>query len=189
MGTMWNAGSMRRGFGWLLVVLFLVYVLLVGSRILYPLAHADEILRWASEYSIDPWLVAAVVRCESRFRADAVSSKGAVGLMQIMPETGAWIAAQLHVDPFDLARLAEPSVNLRFGTWYLASLLDRFGSVAPALRAYNAGPTNAERWIDEPHNVFPETKAYVRRIFDSVSVYRLYFTQPWIPRITPSLVL
>lgn len=172
------------------VLVFLVaYVGLVGLRVLYPIAYTSELVDLASEHGLDPALIAAVVRCESRFRTQAVSSRGAVGLMQLMPETGAWIAQQLGLPDFEADRLTEPALNLRLGIWYLRHLLDRFGNEDDALAAYNAGPSNAERWADGSGSVFPETRAYVERVSRSVPVYRFYFAAPWLLRITPSLLL
>ena len=174
--------------GSLVLVLLLAYTALVGLRLLYPVAYTAQLIAFAEERALDPALVAAVVRCESRFEARAVSPRGAVGLMQIMPDTGAWIAQQLGIPDFDTGRLAEPALNLRLGTWYLRHLLDRFGNADDALTAYNAGPGNAERWADGSGDPFPETRAYVARVSRSIPVYRLYFAAPWLLRITPSLL-
>jgi len=171
------------------LILMIAYVGLVALRVLYPVAYTKQILSLANEYEIDPELVAAVIRCESRFRADAVSPRGAIGLMQIMPETGAWIAQQLTIPRFEIDQLLEPDLNLRLGMWYLRSLLDRFGTHHDALTAYNAGPSNAERWLNGVETVFPETSVYVKRVARSVPVYRFYFHTPWLLRITPSLLL
>ena len=175
--------------GSLLLALLLVYAGLVGLRLLYPIAYTAQLIAFSEEHALDPAFVAAVVRCESRFEARAVSPKGAVGLMQIMPDTGAWIALQLEISDFEADRLTEPDLNLRLGAWYLRHLLDRFGNEDDALMAYNAGPSNAERWADDSGSVFPETQAYVERVSRCIPVYRLYFAAPWLLRITPSLLL
>jgi len=184
---------MRRFAPWrfavaLVSVWLLAYAGLIGLRILYPMAYAEEIAEVAEISGLDPALVAAVVRCESRFRPSVVSPRGAVGLMQIMPETGAWIAEQIALPGFDADRLDEPELNLRLGTWYLRSLLDRFGDRDDALAAYNAGPAHAERWVSGEGTVFPETRAFVARIRGCLPVYRFYFANPWVLRITPSLL-
>ena len=169
-------------------VLLLVYAGFVGLRVLYPMAYAEEIAEAAELSGLDAALVAAVVRCESRFRPGVVSPRGAVGLMQIMPETGAWIAEQTALSDFDVDRLDEPELNLRLGTWYLRFLLDRFGDRDDALAAYNAGPARAEQWTSGEGTVFPETRAFVARVRGSLPIYRLYFCVPWLLRITPSLL-
>lgn len=174
--------------GVVLSLVLLAYAGLVGLRVLYPVAYIPQLVALAEEQALDPGLVAAVIRCESRFRVHAVSPSGAIGLMQLMPETGAWIAQQLGISDFEVERLYEPDLNLRCGTWYLRYLLDRFGNEKDALAAYNAGPSNAERWVTGSGTVFPETRAYVERVSRSVAVYRLYFRAPWLLRITPSLL-
>jgi soluble lytic murein transglycosylase len=174
--------------GWPLAALVVTYCGLVGLRVLYPITYTSQLVLLAEVHALDPAHVAAVTRCESRFKTRAISPRGALGLMQLMPETGAWIAQQLGVTDFEAERLYEPSVNLQFGTWYLRYLLDRFGDWSGALAAYNAGPSNAERWQIDPSSVFPETRAYVHRVLRSVPVYRFFLSAPWLLRITPSLL-
>ena len=170
----------RRTISWILLALVLAYGTLVGVRVLYPIAHVALLVHWSEEHAVDPALVGAVVRAESRYRAAALSPRGATGLMQIMPETGSWIAEQLGMEDFDPTRLVDPEINLRFGTWYLATLLEHFEAPRVALMAYNAGPSRAEAWIDHPEDVFPETRAYVNRVLNSISVYRIYLAAPWL---------
>jgi soluble lytic murein transglycosylase-like protein len=121
----------------------------------------DDLFERASHaYGLSPALIKAVVRTESNFKADAVSRKGARGLMQLMPKT----AAQLGVrDAF------RPSENVLAGTRYLRSMLDRYGDVRYALAAYNAGPTAVDRYGGIPP--YPETRQYVKRV---MRYYRRY---------------
>jgi soluble lytic murein transglycosylase-like protein len=114
--------------GSILLVPLLAYAGLVGLRLLYPVAHTAQLIAFAEEHALDPAFVAAVVRCESRFKARAVSPRGAVGLMQIMPDTGAWIALQLEIPDFEADRLTEPGNAERWA--------DGSGSVFPETRAY-----------------------------------------------------
>ena len=116
-------------------------------RLLYP----DEILACAEEFSLDPCLVAAVIQTESSNRAQVISPKGAVGLMQIMPATGEWIAAKLNVSDYSEEKLKEPLFNIRLGCWYIRYLLDKYGgNERTALYAYNAGPGNVDKWLKDP---------------------------------------
>ena len=125
------------------------------SRIYDPLI-ADE----AKNEGIPPALVKAVIAAESAFRSDAVSRKGAQGLMQLMPET----AEQMGVEnPF------EPAQNVRGGTSYLRVLIDRYGDLSRALAAYNAGPSAVDRYGGIPP--FEETRDYVDRV---LTYYRRY---------------
>lgn len=170
-----------------IVILCLVYAGLVGLRVLYPMRFDGAIHVWSQERTLDPALVASVIRAESRFRPAAVSPRGAIGLMQIMPETGIWLAAQIGIETFSADDLLDPDVNIRFGTWYLKYLVDRLGSLETALQAYNAGPTNAERWRSDNNAPFPETAVYVDRVLAAVPVYRFLLRAPIVLRITPSL--
>lgn len=112
------------------------------------------ILEVAARHGVDPALVAAVIRVESGFRADAVSPKGALGLMQVMPDTAALLG---------FSEATDPHTNLEVGTRYLAILLDQFGGdVELALAAYNAGPGAVRRWGTVPP--FRETRAFVRQV-------------------------
>ncbi|MCK4570389.1 lytic transglycosylase domain-containing protein [Candidatus Bipolaricaulota bacterium] len=153
---------------------------LIGLQALFPLGFREQILGWSASHDLEPAWVASVIRNESRFQPDDMSPVGAIGLMQIMPETGAWIAEQLGLSDYSLAHLTDPALNIQLGTWYLRYLLDRFHTPDEALMAYNAGPTNAERWDGNLELAFPETQQYIRRIHLSLPVYRVYFAAPWL---------
>lgn len=159
----------------------------MGLRVLFPLEYREEILEWSTTYDLEPEWVASVIRNESRFRPQAISPVGAIGLMQIMPETGAWIAQQLQLTRYSTTLLDGISLNIEMGSWYLRYLLDRFLTLDAALMAYNAGPTNAERWEGNLELAFAGTQQYVRRIHLSLPVYRVYFAVPWLTDLILSL--
>ena len=148
----------------------------------YPMTYAPEIRAAAAEFSLDPAYVASVVLAESSFNAEAVSSAGAIGLMQIMPSTGEWIAGKLD-DAFDVQRLYEPSVNLRYGCWYLRFLLDRYdGDMRTASTAYHQGQGRVDEWLQDPEYSqdgrtltaisSAVTDTYVSRIMESYEHYK-----------------
>ncbi len=83
---------------------------------------------------------------ESKFDADARSDRGAIGLMQLLPETAKGIAARTGGSQFRVSDLYDPEINVRYGAWYLRHLLDKYGSERLALAAYNAGQANVDRW-------------------------------------------
>ena len=165
----------------------LLIIGLIGLRILFPLDYREEILAWSASYNLEPAWVASVIRNESRFRPQATSPAGAIGLMQIMPETGEWIAQQLQLDNYSTDSLRDGALNIALGTWYLRHLLDRFVHVDAALMAYNAGPSNADGWNGNLEQAFPETQTYIRRIHLSLPVYRAYFAAPWLINLIPSV--
>ncbi len=165
---------------WIVIALLLFILTVAGLKLLYPFPYRTQITHWTSKYKIDSYLVAAIIRTESHFRPHAVSSAGAIGLMQIMPATGEWIAGKIRIEGFTASGLSDPATNIRLGTWYLRYLIDRFGDTSTALIAYNAGPGNAERWRTSDDAVFPETSEYVRRVRSGERVYRSLYTLPMI---------
>ncbi len=134
---------------------------------------------------IDAALVAAVMREESRYQADAVSVTGALGLLQIMPDTGERLARELGMDDFTPTRLLEPSPNLRLGSYYLDRLARRFdGKLPPVIASYNAGPGAVSEWLaEEPRPddewieaiPYAETRTYVKRVLRSLHAYRVLY--------------
>jgi soluble lytic murein transglycosylase len=132
----------------------------------YPLEYEGVIRAYAHERDLDPALVAAVIYAESRFDPNVRSSAGAVGLMQVLPETGEFIARSTGGDEFVAADLRDPDINVRYGTWLLDNLRDRYGGdVATALAAYHAGPGNVDSWRRDGSGIkFPETRAYVGEV-------------------------
>jgi soluble lytic murein transglycosylase len=141
-----------------------------------PLKHEDVIRQQADEKGVDAALIAAVIYSESKF-SDATSSAGARGLMQITPEAAEFIARQSKATSFEFEDLSDPEINIRYGTFLLKELLERYdGDEAAALAAYNAGPGNADKWGGSGLNVsdipFPETRAYVEEVLDKQREYR-----------------
>ncbi|MHB0980581.1 MAG: lytic transglycosylase domain-containing protein [Thermoleophilia bacterium] len=154
----------------------------IQSR-LNPLRYENEIREAAARHAVDPYLVAAVARAESGFDPAAVSSAGAVGLMQIMPATGEWIVRRDDWQGGPVGDLTDPAANLELGAFYLAFLIDLFGGdVRSALAAYNAGQGTVATWLDgagdrrpslEPADIpFPETRGFVERVERFRSIYR-----------------
>ena len=142
------------------------------ERIRYPL-HYEQIVRGhAKNYNLDPALLAAVIYQESKFRADAKSSSGAIGLMQLRPQTAEGIAIRTGGTHFRVSDLYNPEINVRYGSWYLRHLLDKYGDERDALAAYNAGQRNVDEWRAEGKDIqFPETRAYVDRVEHLKGVY------------------
>ncbi|MDD4312400.1 MAG: lytic transglycosylase domain-containing protein [Eubacteriales bacterium] len=118
----------------------------------YPVAYTELIKQYADQYELDPYLVQSIMRCESSNNPNAVSKVGAIGLMQIMPNTGEWIGHK--IDPelaYSLDLLQDPATSIEYGCWYLNYLSNRFdGNVMEIIAAYNAGHGNVEKWLDDP---------------------------------------
>lgn len=146
------------------------------DRLQYPLRY-DEIVRsHARSYDLDPTLLAAVIYSESRFNARAESSAGAIGLMQLLPETARGIAVRTGGNAFVVTDLYVPEINIRYGAWYLRHLLGRYGDERTALAAYHAGQGNVDRWKQQGVEIqFPETRRYVDDVEHAKRVYaRIY---------------
>ena len=141
-----------------------------------PLRHEDIIRQQSQEKGIDASLIAAVIYSESRFR-DQTSDAGARGLMQITPETALDIAERSEAQTFVLKDLADPQINISYGTFHLRELLELYeGNEVAALAAYNAGQGNVGDWGGTDLNLddirFPETRAYVEDVLDKREEYR-----------------
>jgi len=185
---MTRANGRRRGrwpiFGGVAVVLGLIVGILIASgtfdkaikELTLPLRHEDIIRQQSREKGVDAALIAAVIYSESKFN-DAESSAGARGLMQITPAAADTIERLSGATTFKLDDLSDPEINIRYGTFLLKELLERYdGDEAAALAAYNAGPGNADEWGGSGLTVeeipFPETRAYVEEVLEKQREYR-----------------
>jgi soluble lytic murein transglycosylase len=142
------------------------------QRLRYPLRYEAIVNGHARNYRLDPALLAAVIYTESKFDADAHSGAGAIGLMQLLPDTARGIALRTGGRNFVVDDLYVPELNVRYGSWYLRHLLDRYGDARLALAAYHAGQGNVDRWRARGVGVqFPETRAYVDKVLRLTAVY------------------
>jgi soluble lytic murein transglycosylase len=158
-------------------------------KLYYPLKYRAQIDRASRASGVDPFLVTAVVHAESDFDAAIVSNKGAVGLMQVMPDTAEDIErGRGRRVTVSASALRDPEKNVGYGAEYLQQLLKRYhGDRSLALAAYNAGILNADRWQREggsPANAeigFPQTRSYVEKVLKERDTYaRLYpEAYPW----------
>ena len=145
------------------------------KEVTLPLRHDDIIRQQAERHDLDAALIAAIINQESNF-VDQTSSAGARGLMQITPDTAETIETLSGGETFVFEDLANPDLNIRYGTFYLNHLLDRFaGNEVAALAAYNGGPENAEAWggaaLEVDDIAFPETRAYVDSVLEKRRLY------------------
>jgi soluble lytic murein transglycosylase len=146
-------------------------------RARYPLEYEHIIRGHAQNYRLDPALLAAVVYVESRFDPNASSKAGAVGLMQLLPETARGIALRTGGTQFVVADLRDPEINVRYGSWYLDHLRRRYGEMRTALAAYHAGQGNVDRWRRAGTGIgFPETRAYIDEVERMRDVYADAYT-------------
>ncbi|WP_243138180.1 lytic transglycosylase domain-containing protein [Heliorestis acidaminivorans] len=174
------------------LVITIVLLTIVGNflwfspwvqKIIYPLPHKETIFKYARQNDIDPYLVAAIIRRESKFWIWAESPQGAKGLMQLMPQTAEWIAQEMDMNDYSHDKLYEPHRNIKMGCWYLANLNKEFqGNIILVIASYNGGRGNVRQWIDEKgwtgqeHSIdmipYPETRAYVKGVLQDYQIYR-----------------
>jgi soluble lytic murein transglycosylase len=152
-------------------------------RYLFPLPYRTVLVRHARAQDLDPHMVAALIRQESEFNPRARSRANALGLTQVLPGTGRQLARRVGLRRFSAATLYQPEPNLRIGTYYLRSLLDRWGGKwEETLASYNAGPSRAADWVTwaefrEPAEFvetvpFTETREYIQAVTRNASLYR-----------------
>jgi soluble lytic murein transglycosylase len=142
------------------------------ERLRYPLTYDHIVVGHAANYDLDPALLAAVIYRESRFDAGARSSSGAIGLMQLLPETAKGIALHTGGSRFRVADLYDPEINVRYGAFYLRRLLTKYGDERLALAAYNAGQANVDEWRAQGKGiVFTETREYVDSVMKTRDIY------------------
>ena len=154
------------------------------EKAVYP--KPAELESFVSEYSqkyrVPENLIYAVIKTESKFDSSAESSVGAIGLMQIMPDTFIWLTNDRIGDRFSVGMLYDPETNIKYGVYYLSWLHDRYADWDTALAAYNAGPGNVDKWLENPsvtdlesgklQNIpFKETREYVKKVNKALKKY------------------
>lgn len=143
------------------------------ERLRYPLQYSEYIRVHARAHRLDPAFVAAVIYQESKFRKDAKSASGAIGLMQLTPATARGIAVRTGGRAFHTDDLYDPEINIRYGSWYLDNLFEKYRAERLVLAAYNAGQGNVDRWRENGEDVqFAETRAYIDRVESLKRIYR-----------------
>ncbi|MGI6217276.1 MAG: lytic transglycosylase domain-containing protein [Coriobacteriales bacterium] len=160
------------------VLVVLVVIVAIGfamfptiERMYYKLDYEEYIQEAADTYKVNPYWIAAMIKCESDFDPEAVSSAGAIGLMQMMPSTADWVSQKGLVDSsiYDPDNLTDPETNINYGTAYLRYLVERYHEMNPAIAAYNAGISNVDEWLQEDEDVrksvtFSETEKYIKAV-------------------------
>lgn len=140
----------------------------------YPKKHSQFVETYSKQYNLNSNLVYAIIRAESSFNSSSQSKSGAIGLMQIMPNTAQWIATELK-ENFETKNLYIPEINIKYGCFYLRYLLNKFDLELYVLCAYNAGETVVRGWINnKPFTIaYPETANYVKRVEKNKKIYTL----------------
>ncbi|MBO5287008.1 MAG: lytic transglycosylase domain-containing protein [Clostridia bacterium] len=145
-------------------MLFLVSVIVTeAQRHIYPRKYCEYVQKYSIEFSVPEYIIYSVIKVESGFREDAISTAGACGLMQLMPSTYEWLTELLNEEPKDIF---SPEENIKHGVYLLALLYERYDSWYLAYCAYNAGIGNVDKWLSEEkfEIKFQETLNYVNKI-------------------------
>ena len=151
-----------------------------------PEEYAGFVEKYAQEYSVSEELVWAVIKTESGFDSSAVSNKGAIGLMQMMPSTFEWLTNDILRDHHNAGMLYDPETNIKYGTYYLSRLYSRFGDWDTAIAAYNGGEGNVSEWLADSRysddgkklkienipDEFSETENYVKKVNKALKKYK-----------------
>lgn len=175
---------------WIAILVFMALLLTFPKWItyFYPQPHKEIVFTQAKEQGIDPYLVFAIMRAESKYVDTAESPVGAKGLMQIMPDTAQWIAKQRGMGAFDPDLLHDPRVNISLGCWYLADLSREFDGQLPlVVAAYNAGRGRVSEWqaagvwngkAETLDNIpFQETRNYVKNVLNNYEAYQIIYAR------------
>lgn len=151
-----------------------------------PEEYVPFVEQYADEFGVPVDLVYAVIKTESGFDSSAVSGKGAIGLMQMMPATFEWLTDDILREYLGIGMLYDPETNIKYGTYYLSRLYNRFGDWDTALAAYNGGEGNVSEWLrdkkysddgiklktDKIPDEFSETKNYVKKVNKALKKYK-----------------
>ncbi len=150
---------------------------------IFPAEYLQHVEKYASEYNIPEYIILSIIKVESDFDPNATSSAGAMGLMQMLPATFTWLTSFEHLNEnLSYYKLYDPEVSIRYGTYYLQYLFEKFHDWDTVFAAYNGGEGNVAKWLDDPEysdgkgnltNIpFPETEKYVKKVNFSLDVYR-----------------
>ncbi len=155
------------------------------ERAEYSRGFSEYVEKYAAENGVPPHVVYAVIKTESDFVSGAVSEAGAVGLMQMMPDTFTWLTT-LTKENHSAGMLYDPETNIKYGTYYLSYLYRKYGAWDVVYAAYNAGEGNVDKWLGDsadddgakelPEIPFEETRNYVKKVNKAAEIYeRLYY--------------
>lgn len=173
---------MKHFFRFIIILIVVIAVIaggIYGARQLYPKKYSEYVEKYCEEYDVPTDLVYAVIKCESNFNPEAKSDIGALGLMQLTPETFEWVQGKMKVEIEDADALFDPQTNLRAGIYLLKLNLADFDGIEYALSAYHAGRSVTKKWVDEgiaPEDIpYSDTNSYIKRVVSTIKIYDLLY--------------
>lgn len=180
--------NLKRAYRKILLFAIAAMILIAAGlyvRLRFPLKYIGIIKEYSALNNLDPAFVCAVINAESRFRKEAVSHKGASGLMQLTAVTADWIAREMNIPNYTYDKIFEPELNISIGSYYLRRLENQYDKRTDLmLAAYNAGSGNVAKWLNNPeyspdgvtlaHIPFPETRQYIIRVNRNYKIYSFF---------------
>lgn len=176
-----------------ILIMLSIFIILFGAllvekdtinKLIYPKKYSEYVQKYAKEFNLEENLVYSVIKAESKFRQDALSHKGAKGLMQISDITRDWAKEELELEEIDIY---DPEVNIRIGCWYINKLYKEFGNLDLVIAAYNGGSGNVRKWLDNNdyskdgkrlHSIpFKETSNYVEKVKKNYGKYNKIYSK------------
>ena len=175
----------------LLSIILIIFIVIFGINYnkiknmtlkkIYKIEYSEYVEKYSEEYQVDKYLIYAIIKAESNFSEEAISSKGAKGLMQLMQTTAEEIASKINIEVTE-ENILNPDININLGTKYISMLIQKYGNIGLSLSAYNAGAGNVDKWIangtlkndgSDIENVpYTETNNYVRKILRDYEIYK-----------------
>lgn len=156
-----------------IVVVFCIIGFVWQRYFWFDLQYDEHISTCCKQYQVDISLVYAIIKAESNFDDNALSDKGAVGLMQIMPSTATFVANQVGLQNFELTN---PKDNITLGVAYLSYLGKKFDNQKDVICAYNAGENKVKEWLKTDGKIpYPETKTYLKRVTLNQKIYNALY--------------
>ncbi len=168
--------------------IIVVILLFVVAKMIYKIEYMDIINREGQEYGIDKYEILSLIKAESNFDANAVSSKNAYGLMQLTLETANWCAKELGMNELTPDDLLIPETNIKLGVFYYSYLKGRYeGILSTSLSAYNAGMGKTDKWLDDDEysqdgktiitTPYGETNRYITKINNNIKIYKFLYKE------------
>lgn len=173
---------MKKIFKLLIYILVLAVILLLIGKNIYKTNYIDIVSEECQKYNIDKYEILSIIKAESNFKADAVSSKNAIGLMQLTIDTANWCAGKIGMENISGSDLYVPETNIKLGVYYFSYLYQRYNDFDTALAAYNAGMGNVDKWLEDrqysddgvtiKNTPYKETNRYITKINNNLKIYK-----------------
>ena len=178
---------MKKIVKFLIFIILIIVIFFIVAKIIYKDDYINIVNEECEKYNIDKYEILSIIKAESDFNPEAISSKNAIGLMQLTPETANWCAEKLDMDKVEESDLLKPEINIKLGIYYYNYLLERYSDMNTALAAYNAGMGKVDNWLnDEKYSKdgktihttpYEETNRYITKINNNLKIYKFLYKE------------